>query len=323
MNKDYKKIARMVISTEIEGLKKLHKSINNSFNKAVELILKKEGKLVLCGIGKSGLIARKAAATFSSVGTPSFYIDGNDFSHGDSGGVTKKDVMMVYSSSGETNELKKVITYCGRMGIKLISICQKKNSTLSKASDVSVLIPISKEAGLSLLPTTSTTSFLAISDALAVALMNKKKFGLYEFKQRHQSGSIGKFLTYAEDLMIEKKNKLPLVNENKKMPEAIKIMTKCKLGTLIALNSKQHLSGVLSDGDVRKHSKENLKNMRVRDLMNKNPVTVEKNTLVSKCLEILQTKKITKLIVGSRSKKNKIKVLGILSIHHILSTDTI
>ena len=323
MNKDYKKIARMVISTEVEGLKKLHKSINNSFNKAVELILKKEGKLVLCGIGKSGLIARKAAATFSSVGTPSFYIDGNDFSHGDSGGVTKKDVMMVYSSSGETNELKKVITYCGRMGIKLISICQKKNSTLSKTSDVSVLIPISKEAGLSLLPTTSTTSFLAISDALAVALMNKKKFGLYEFKQRHQSGSIGKFLTYAEDLMIEKKNKLPLVNENKKMPEAIKIMTKCKLGTLIALNSKQHLSGVLSDGDVRKHSKENLKNMRVKDLMNKNPVTVEKNTLVSKCLEILQTKKITKLIVGSRSKKNKIKVLGILSIHHILSTDTI
>ena len=323
MNKDYKKIARMVISTEIEGLKKLHKSINNSFNKAVELILKKEGKLVLCGIGKSGLIARKAAATFSSVGTPSFYIDGNDFSHGDSGGVTKKDVMMVYSSSGETNELKKVITYCGRMGIKLISICQKKNSTLSKASDISILIPISKEAGLSLLPTTSTTSFLAISDALAVALMNKKKFSLYEFKQRHQSGSIGKFLTYAEDLMIEKKNKLPLVNENKKMPEAIKIMTKCKLGTLIALNSKQHLSGVLSDGDVRKHSKENLKNMRVKDLMNKNPVTVEKNTLVSKCLEILQTKKITKLIVGSRSKKNKIKVLGILSIHHILSTDTI
>lgn len=323
MNKDYKKIARMVISTEVEGLKKLHKSINNSFNKAVELILKKEGKLVLCGIGKSGLIARKAAATFSSVGTPSFYIDGNDFSHGDSGGVTKKDVMMVYSSSGETNELKKVIAYCGRMGIKLISICQKKNSTLSKASDVSILIPISKEAGLLLLPTTSTTSFLAISDALAVALMNKKKFGLYEFKQRHQSGSIGKFLTYAEDLMIEKKNKLPLVNENKKMPEAIKIMTKCKLGTLIALNSKQHLSGVLSDGDVRKHSKENLKNMRVKDLMNKNPVTVEKNTLVSKCLEILQTKKITKLIVGSRSKKNKIKVLGILSIHHILSTDTI
>jgi len=323
MNKDYKKIARMVISTEVEGLKKLQNSINNSFNKAVELILKKEGKLVLCGIGKSGLIARKAAATFSSVGTPSFYIDGNDFSHGDSGGVTKKDVMMVYSSSGETNELKKVITYCGRMGIKLISICQKKNSTLSKASDVSVLIPISKEAGLSLLPTTSTTSFLAISDALAVALMNKKKFGLYEFKQRHQSGSIGKFLTYAEDLMIEKKNKLPLVDENKKMSEAIKIMTKCKLGTLIALNSKQHLSGVLSDGDVRKHSKENLKNMRVRDLMNKNPVTVEKNTLVSKCLEILQTKKITKLIVGSRSKKNKIKVLGILSIHHILSTDTI
>ena len=126
MKKDYKKIARNVISTEINGLKKLRNSINDSFNKAVDLILKLEGKLVLCGIGKSGLIARKAAATLSSIGTPSFYIDGNDFSHGDSGSITPKDIVMVYSSSGETNELKKVITYCGRMRVKLISICQKK-----------------------------------------------------------------------------------------------------------------------------------------------------------------------------------------------------
>ncbi len=317
MNKDYKKIARSVISIEIEGLKKLQKNIDNSFNKAVELILKTEGKLVFCGIGKSGLIARKAAATLSSVGTPSFYIDGNDFSHGDSGGVTKKDIMMIYSASGETNELKRVITYCSRMGIKLISICQKKNSTLAKSSDVSLVIPTSKEAGLPLLPTTSTTIFLAISDALAVALMNKKKFGLYEFKQRHQSGSIGKFLTYAEDLMIEEKSKLPLVNDNKKMSEAIKIMTKCKLGTLIALNSKRYLSGVCSDGDIRKHSKKNLKNIKVKDMMNKNPIVVKKNTLAVSCLEIMQSKKITKLIIGSAT-KGKIKVLGIISIHHIL-----
>ena len=317
MNKDYKKIARSVISIEIEGLKKLQKNINNSFNKAVELILKTEGKLVFCGIGKSGLIARKAAATLSSVGTPSFYIDGNDFSHGDSGGVTKKDIMMIYSASGETNELKRVITYCNRMGIKLISISQKKNSTLSKSSDVSLIIPTSKEAGLPLLPTTSTTIFLAISDALAVALMNKKKFGLYEFKQRHQSGSIGKFLTYAEDLMIEEKSRLPLVNENKKMSEAVKVMTKCKLGTLIALNSKKYLTGVCSDGDIRKHSKKNLKNIKVKDMMNKSPIVVRKNTLAVKCLEIMQNKKITKLIIGSEIKK-KIRVLGIISIHHIL-----
>ena len=318
MNKDYKKIARMVISTEVDGLKKLRKSINNSFNKAVELILKTEGKVILTGIGKAGLISRKSAATFASVGTPSFYIDGNDFSHGDSGSVTKKDIMIIYSASGETSELKRVISYCSRVGVKLISICQKKNSTLSKASDVSILIPTSKEAGLPFLPTTSTTSFLAISDALAVALMNKKKFGLYEFKQRHQSGSIGKFLTYAEDLMIHEKNKLPLVNENKKISQAIKIMTKCKLGTLIALNSKQHLSGVLSDGDIRKHSKENLKNIKIKDIMTKNPVTVQKDTLATRCLQIMQNKKITKLIIGSTLKKKKIKVLGIISIHHIL-----
>ena len=318
MNKDYKKIARTVISTEIEGLKQLHKSINNSFNKAVDLILKTEGKLVFCGIGKSGLIARKAAATLSSVGTPSFYIDGNDFSHGDSGGVTRKDLMMIYSSSGETNELKRVITYCNRMGIKLISICQKKNSTLSKASNVTILIPSCREAGLPLLPTTSTTIFLAISDALAVVLMNKKKFGLYEFKQRHQSGSIGKFLTYAEDLMIGEKNRLPLVNESKKMSDAIKIMTKCKLGTLVVLNSKNYLRGFCSDGDIRKHSKQNLRKIKVKDVMNKNPIIVKKNTLAVKCLEIMQNKKITKLIVGSDIKKKNVKVLGILSIHHIL-----
>ena len=255
MKKNYQKIARSVISTEIEGLKRLRKSINNSFDKAVDLILHTEGKAVFCGIGKSGLIARKAAATLSSVGTPSVYIDGNEFSHGDSGIVQKKDIMIIYSSSGETRELKNCITFCNRWGIKLLSFCQKKNSTLSKASDINVLIPDSKEAGLPLLPTTSTTSFLAISDALAIALMNKKKFGLYEFKKFHPRGKIGEFLTYAEDLMIEEKNKLPLVNENKKMSEAIKIMTKCKLGTLIVLNSKKYLSGVLSDGDIRKMNK--------------------------------------------------------------------
>jgi len=318
MTKDYKKIARSVISTEIEGLKKLSRSINSSFNKTVELILKTEGKLIFCGIGKSGLIARKASATAASIGTPSFYIDGNDFSHGDSGSVTKKDILMVYSKSGESNELKKIINYCSRIGVKLISICQKKNSTLSRASDVSIIIPTSREAGLSLLPTTSTTTFLAISDALAVALMNKKKFGLYEFKQRHQGGSIGKFLTYAEDLMIKEKNKLPLVNENKKLSEAIKIMTKCKLGTLVALNSKKYLTGILSDGDIRKNSKKNLKNIRVKDLMTKYPITIQKNTLATKCLEIMQNKKITKLIIGSSQTKKRIKVLGIVSIHHIL-----
>ena len=273
---------------------------------------------MFCGIGKSGLIARKAAATLSSVGTPSFYIDGNDFSHGDSGSITKKDIVMVYSSSGETNELKKVITYCSRMGIKLISICQKKNSTLSQASDVDILIPSSKEAGFPLLPTTSTTSFLALSDALAVVLMNRKKFGLYDFKQRHQSGSIGKFLTYVEDLMISGKNKLPLVNENKKLSEAIKIMTKCKLGTLIVLNKKKYLSGILSDGDIRRNSKKNLKNIKVKDLMTKNPITVEKTTLANKSLEIMQNKKITKLIVGTKLSKKRKRVLGIISIHHIL-----
>ena len=321
MSKDYKKIARTVISTEIDGLRKLRKSINSSFNKAVELILKaKNAKIIFCGMGKSGLIAQKASSTMSSISIPSFFIEGGNFSHGDSGSVTSRDVMCIYSSSGETNEIKKVIAYCTKIGTKIISICQKKNSTLSKASDVNILVPASKEAGLPLLPTTSTTSFLAISDALAVALLNKKKFGLYDFKLRHQEGSIGKLLTYAEDLMIKNKNKLPLVNENNKLSKGIKVMNKCKLGTLIALNSMGHLTGVISDGDIRRASKKDLKNIKVKDLMTKNPITVGKNTLATKCLALMQNKKITKLIVSSLSGK-KIRVLGIISIHNILQAD--
>ena len=321
MSKDYKKIARTVISTEIDGLRKLRKSINSSFNKAVELILKaKNAKIIFCGMGKSGLIAQKASSTMSSISIPSFFIEGGNFSHGDSGSVTSRDVMCIYSNSGETNEIKKVIAYCTKIGTKIISICQKKNSTLSKASDVNILVPASREAGLPLLPTTSTTSFLAISDALAVALLNKKKFGLYDFKLRHQEGSIGKLLTYAEDLMIKNKNKLPLVNENNKLSKGIKVMNKCKLGTLIALNSMGHLTGVISDGDIRRASKKDLKNIKVKDLMTKNPITVEKNTLATKCLALMQNKKITKLIVSSSSGK-KIRVLGIISIHNILQAD--
>ena len=323
MSKDYKKIARTVISTEIDGLRKLRKSINSSFNKAVELILKaKNAKIIFCGMGKSGLIAQKASSTMSSISIPSFFIEGGNFSHGDSGSVTSRDVMCIYSNSGETNEIKKVIAYCTKIGTKIISICQKKNSTLSKASDVNILVPASKEAGLPLLPTTSTTSFLAISDALAVALLNKKKFGLYDFKLRHQEGSIGKLLTYAEDLMIKNKNKLPLVNENNKLSKGIKVMNKCKLGTLIALNSMGHLTGVISDGDIRRASKKDLKNIKVKDLMTKNPITVGKNTLATKCLALMQNKKITKLIVSSSSGK-KIRVLGIISIHNILQADII
>ena len=321
MSKDYKKIARTVISTEIDGLRKLRKSINSSFNKAVELILNaKNAKIIFCGMGKSGLIAQKASSTMSSISIPSFFIEGGNFSHGDSGSLTSRDVMCIYSNSGETNEIKKVIAYCTKIGTKIISICQKKNSTLSKASDVNILVPASKEAGLPLLPTTSTTSFLAISDALAVALLNKKKFGLYDFKLRHQEGSIGKLLTYAEDLMIKNKNKLPLVNENNKLSKGIKVMNKCKLGTLIALNSMGHLTGVISDGDIRRASKKDLKNIKVKDLMTKNPITVGKNTLATKCLALMQNKKITKLIVSSSSGK-KIRVLGIISIHNILQAD--
>ena len=320
IKKNHKKIAQEVILTEIEGLKKLYRGIDNSFNKAVELILKTDGKIIFCGIGKSGIVANKAAKTFSSVGTPSVYIHASEFSHGDAGAIQKRDIMVIFSSSGETKELKDSIQFANRWGIPLIGVASKKNSLLLNASDIKILLPFSKEAGIgSIIPTTSTTMFMTLADALAIAVMNKKKFGLYDFKKLHPGGKIGKVLTYVEDLMIKDKKKIPFVDENKKVSESLKIMNKKKLGTLVVLNKKRHCIGLVQDGDIRRHSKIDLKNLKVKDIMTKNPISTEKTTLAVKCLEIMQNKKITKIIVtANKVKKNAIKVIGIITIHNIL-----
>tara|TARA_B100000902_G_scaffold24644_2_gene29667 strand:- start:3140 stop:4108 length:969 start_codon:yes stop_codon:yes gene_type:complete len=309
-------VAKNVINLEIKALEKLKKSINNSFDKAVNQIAKCQSKVVLCGVGKSGLIASKIAATLSSVGTPSFTLSASDSSHGDLGSINRKDILIIISNSGQTNELKNIIQFANRNKILLIGIVSKKDSVLYKASDIKLLIPNVKESG-GIVPTSSTTIQLALGDALAIAAMKYKKFDKYDFKKIHPAGNLGAQLKTVEDIMLIE-NKIPFVNENLKMKLALKILSDKKLGILIIQNKQKKTVGIITDGQVRRFNEQNsnLHQMKVKEIMTKNPVSVDKNVLAAKALSIMNSRKITSLCV--HDKKNKFKTIGVVHIHNIL-----
>ena len=313
--KDFRKIAKNVIDLEIKALKKLKNSINSSFNDAVNTIVKCQSKVILCGVGKSGLIASKISSTLSSIGTPSFALSANDASHGDLGSIQKKDILILISYSGASQELKNIIQYANRNKITLIGIMSKKNSILYKASDIKLLIPEVIEAGLGIVPTSSTINQLSIGDALAVATLDKKKFSKKDFKKYHPSGSLGAKLKTVEDLMLTKE-KIPFINENSSMKEALKIITLKKLGVLIARNNKGITTGIITDGQIRRSNqkRDSLYKLKVKDIMTSNPIKIEKDTLAVKALSIMNSKKITSLCVNNIKKKT----IGIIHIHHIL-----
>ena len=314
---DYKKIAKNVIDLEIKALRKLKKSLNNSFNEAVNAIIKCQSKVILCGVGKSGLIGAKISATLSSIGTPSFSLSASDCSHGDLGSISKKDVLILISYSGASEELKNIIKYANRNKVPLIGIMSKKNSILYKASDIKLLIPEVIEAGLGIVPTSSTINQLSIGDALAVAVLNKKKISKKDFKKFHPSGSLGSKLKTVEDLMLTKE-RIPFINENLKMKDALKIITQKKLGILIAINNSGTTMGVITDGQIRRVSQKNndFHNLKVKEVMTKNPIKVDKEMMALKALSIMNEKKITSLSVTESHKKNK--TIGIIHIHNIL-----
>jgi len=318
--RNYKKIAKNVIDLEIKALKKLKNSINNSFDEAVDSLANCQSKVILCGVGKSGLIAAKISATLSSVGTPSFSLSANDCSHGDLGSISKKDILILISYSGSTEELKNIIKYANRNKITLIGIMSKKNSILYKASDIKLLIPEVTEAGLGIVPTSSTINQLSIGDALAVAVLNKKNINKKDFKKFHPSGNLGAQLRTAEELMITG-NKIPFVNENLNMKKALKIISNKKLGTLIVQNSKKITTGIITDGQIRRFNaiSNNLQDLSVKKVMTKNPVSINQDTLAEKALSIMNTKKITSLCVHKDKDKNK--TIGILHIHSLLQSN--
>ncbi len=318
----FKKIANEVINTEINSLKKLKKSLDASFNKTIEVILNcKKGKVILSGVGKSGIIAKKISSTLASVGTPSFYVDASSCSHGDLGQISSNDVLILISNSGESSELKNIIQYANRnKNITLIGIVSKKNSLLYKASDIKILLPEVKEAGPgNMVPTSSTIMQLAIGDAIAISTMRIKKFGEKEFKRFHPSGSLGARLKTVEDLMLKGK-KIPFISENSGMKTALKIITKKKLGVLVVQNSKKKTNGIITDGQLRRVSEkvDNFKDLKVKDVMTKNPISIDMQVLAAKALSLMNTKKITSLCVHNKNKK---KTVGIIHIHNILESN--
>ncbi|WP_435149121.1 KpsF/GutQ family sugar-phosphate isomerase [Candidatus Pelagibacter bacterium nBUS_32] len=317
--KKFISIAKEVITLEIQALQKLKKNINNQFNEAVIQIAKCQSKVILCGVGKSGLIASKIAATLSSVGTPAFSLSASDSSHGDLGSISKKDILILISYSGQTEELKNIISYANRNKILLIGIVSKKDSILYKASNIKLLIPQTKEAG-GIIPTASTTSQLALGDALAISSMQYKRFTKLDFKKIHPSGSLGIQLKTVEDIMLTGK-KIPFINEKLKMKKALNILSNKKLGFLIIKNKQNKTIGIITDGEVRRYNEKKI-NMHLKnasDIMTKNPVSVDKNILAVKALSIMNNKKITSLLV--HEKKNKYKTIGVIHIHNILQSN--
>ena len=317
--KKFIKVAKEVIDLEIKALIKLKKSINESFNLAVQQIIKCQSKIILCGVGKSGLIANKIASPLSSVGTPAFFLSASDSSHGDLGSISKKDILIIISNSGETNELKNIIQFANRNKILLIGIVSQKNSVLYKSADIKLYIPKAIEAG-GIIPTSSTTSQLALGDALAIATMKQRKFNKKDFKKIHPAGSLGSQLKTVEDLML-KDTAIPFVNENFKMKDALKILSSKKLGFLLVRDKKNNTKGIITDGELRRFSQknQNLHSVLAKEIMTKNPIGIDRNELAVKALSLMNNKKITSLCVFN--KKNKLKTIGVLHIHNILQSN--
>jgi len=322
-NKKIQKIGKDVIEFEINALKNLKKSLNKNFFEIVKCILNcKNGKIIVSGVGKSGIIARKWAATFSSTGTPSFFLDASDASHGDLGQITSNDIVILISNSGQSQELRNIIQYTSRnKNIKLIGITSKRDSLLYKNCDKGFLTPKIKEAGLeNIVPTSSTTTQLALGDAIAIACMNYKKFTKFDFKKIHPSGSLSLKLKTVEDLMSKGRD-LPIVNENTLMQDALKIITNKKLGVLIVKKKNGETTGIITDGDLKRIAQKYNKfhNLKLKDVMKKNPLSIDKDTLAASALGIMNSKKITSLCVH-KNKKIK-KTIGIIHMHDILESN--
>lgn len=317
MKNDIKQIGHGVIDLQIKALKKLKNSIDNSFERAIKTLLKCKSKVIICGVGKSGIIASKISATLSSVGTPSFSISASDCSHGDLGRITNNDVLILISNSGNTTELSNIIEYSKRNKIPLIGIMSNKNSALYKSSKIKLLIPEVLESGFGIVPTSSTTAQLSMGDAIAIALMKKKKFGKLDFKKFHPGGNLSTKLKTASDLMLVK-NKIPFVNENQKMSQALKILNLKKLGFIVITNNQGLNKGIFTDGDLKRlvQKKKKINDLKIKLFMTKNPFSVEENMLASDVLKKLNKKKITSACVFK--KNNKRKTIGVLHIHNLI-----
>lgn len=318
---NYISIAKKAAAIQISELRKINKIFDQSFVKAVELIANCKGKVIAAGVGKSGLIARKISSTLSSAGISSFFLNPSEANHGDLGQIDKRDLLLIFSYSGNTSEIVNVLRYANRFNIKIIGVASKKDSLLLKASDVKILLPHVKESDpTGMVPTTSTSITLLLGDCLAVALMNKMRFSKERFKVFHPGGQIGQTLLLVKDIMITG-NKLPLVNISKSIYDAIKVIADKKLG-LVVVTEKNLVKGILTDGDARRGIKYYSKDDHLKKFMTSNPLFISETATASKALSMMNEKKITSLLVTTEKDYNKTKLSkqlkGIVHIHFLL-----
>lgn len=299
------KNGKQTFEIEIEAMKRAMNSLDDSFAKAVEIILGCKGRVVVIGMGKSGLIGKKIAATLASTGTPAFFMHPAEGMHGDLGMLVKGDVVIGISNSGETEEMKVLLPLIKRLGSKLIAIVGKKDSTLGRESDCILDASIEKEAcPLNLAPTASTTVALALGDALAVALVECRGFKAEDFAMFHPSGSLGKRLLTTVDDLMHKGNEVPKVYESDTVEKAVQEINEKKFGCTAVMNDKNELTGIITDGDLRRAlTKYNtVQNLKVSDIMTHNPKMIKKHELAAKALHIMEEYKISSLFIIDNNK---------------------
>lgn len=305
--------ARRTIEKEIDALKVLESELNGNLSKALDIMQNIKGRVIITGMGKSGHIGSKIAATLASTGTPSFFVHPGEASHGDLGMLTKDDAVIAISNSGETKELSDIIIYCKRYGIPLIAMTKNPASALGKAGDVLLKLPDNGEAcPLGLAPTSSTTATVVLGDILAIALLERKGFSKTDFRQRHPGGKLGAFLQKVADLM-HKGDEIPLISDTADMQEALLVMTSKMLGCVGITDSQGHLKGMITDGDLRRCMSNNMFTRKAVDVMTKNPKTIGADVLAVEALALMNEKHITQLFV-----MNDNRPVGIIHLHDCL-----
>ncbi len=317
--KNYIKSAIKAANIQITELKKIKKIFNKKFIDAIDLILNCKGKVIFSGVGKNSFICKKASATFSSIGIPSFFVDPTGVSHGDAGQIDKKDILIIISNSGNTAELTNLLKFANRFRIKVIGIASNSNSMLIKASDVGIVYPKLKESDRNnIVPTSSTSFTMLLCDCLATTLIEKINFTKEKFFLYHKGGNLGATLRLAKDIMVTG-DKMPIVDHKKKFSQALKIMNKKKLG-IVVITKNRFINGLITDGDLRRVLNKSSKDKKLVEITRKYPLVINENMPASKALGIMNEKKITSLLVVSdKCYKNKNKILkGIIHIHFLL-----
>jgi arabinose-5-phosphate isomerase len=315
-------LGRAVIEIEAKMISNLASRIDHNFAKACQYLHDCQGRIVVMGIGKSGHIGKKLAATFASTGSPAFFIHPSEAKHGDIGMITKQDVLIMLSNSGESEEIVTILPFIKRLNIPLISLTGRPNSQLAKAASVNIDVSVEKEAcPLGLAPTSSTTATLVMGDALAMALLEKRGFTENDFAQSHPGGSLGRQLLLTVEEVMHKLDRVPKVSDDALLKDALIEMTQKKLGMTTIVNQHNQLVGVFTDGDIRRtlDSQLNIHTAAIQDVMSKNPKTIAPHLLAAAALNIMETHKITSLIVANEQQHP----IGVIHIHDILNAGVV